>query len=383
MTSGASSIPPRAANARPHFPHMKRTPIFLRCPFLLSLFLISSASPLEFIAVRQDEVSWGRVVVAGGVGDDVFAVQEVVDGEHDVAGFVWRVFHGHAGQEVWFHAVGMSSSRRLDAVCEVGEVEGCGPFLFFVAYAAGEKDAAVRAVPVSLGGCFFCGLLAFRVLPCEACVPGEAVVFLASDAGFDAVVLEVFVDGIPASGGAGVGDVVVDFFGEEGDFVLAVGFFFLPACFVVEAFLRFQVRVSDDVADAACLLAGVHLAEGRKDEGLSYAGVEALRIVQFVQVLCLAAEVVEVLDAAGGPCAAAAQGQDVLGREISFPGSEGGDDVASGIARFIFKGFPDEGCADQEGLVRISIPYFLHVVAVGLVLFLAAYGLRRRVFLAG
>ena len=159
------------------------------------------------------------------------------------------------------------------------------------------------------------------------------------------------------------------FFGKEGDFVLAVGFFFLPACFVVEAFLRFQVRVSDDVADAARLLAGVHLAEGRKDEGLSYAGVEALRIVQFVQVLCLAAEVVEVLDAAGGPCAAAAQGQDVLGREISFPGSEGGDDVASGIARFIFKGFPDEGCADQEGLVRISIPYFLHVVAVGLVLF--------------
>lgn len=73
----------------------------------------------------------------------------------------------------------------------------------------------------------------------------------------------------------------------------------------MEAFLRFQVRVSDDVADAACLLAGVHLAEGRKDEGLSYAGVEALRIVQFVQVLCLAAEVVEVLDAAGGPCAAA------------------------------------------------------------------------------
>ena len=56
-------------------------------------------------------------------------------------------------------------------------------------------------------------------------MPGEAVVFLASDAGFDAVVLEVFVDGIPASGGAGVGDVVVDFFGEEGDFVLAVGFF--------------------------------------------------------------------------------------------------------------------------------------------------------------
>lgn len=42
-------------------------------------------------------------------------------------------------------------------------------------------------------------------------MPGEAVVFLASDAGFDAVVLEVFVDGIPASGGAGVGDVVVDF----------------------------------------------------------------------------------------------------------------------------------------------------------------------------
>ncbi len=98
---------------------MKRTPIFLRCPFLLSLFLISSASPLEFIAVRQDEVSWGRVVVAGGVGDDVFAVQEVVDGEHDVAGFVWRVFHGHAGQEIRFHAVGMGSKRRLDAVCEV------------------------------------------------------------------------------------------------------------------------------------------------------------------------------------------------------------------------------------------------------------------------
>ena len=30
-----------------------------------------------------------------------------------------------------------------------------------------------------------------------------------------------------------------------------------------------------------------------------------------------------------------------------------------------------------------GFPYFLHVVAVGLVLFLAAYGLRRRVFLAG
>ncbi len=88
MTSGASSIPPRAANARPHFSHMKRTPIFLRCPFLLSLFLISSASPLEFIAVRQDEVSWGRVVVAGGVGEDVYAVKEVVDGDHHVPGFV-------------------------------------------------------------------------------------------------------------------------------------------------------------------------------------------------------------------------------------------------------------------------------------------------------
>lgn len=63
----------------------------------------------------------------------------------------------------------------------------------------------------------------------------------------------------------------------------------------------------------------MQLAKGRQYEGLTKAGIDALVVIQLMQVLCLGAEIVILFLSSRGPCTAAAQGKGVLRCDISVP----------------------------------------------------------------
>ena len=50
----------------------------------------------------------------------------------------------------------------------------------------------------------------------------------------------------------------------------------------------------------------MQLAKGRQHKGLTKAGIDALVVIQLMQVLCLGAEIMILLLSSRGPCAAAA-----------------------------------------------------------------------------
>ena len=244
--------------------------------------------PSEFVAIGEEIIERRRVVVARGVTGDVLAIQDIVDREQDIAFGIRRVLRAEGRQEIRLLVVGMRRARAHDAIGEIGEVEGCAPFSFFIGDAAIQEEAAEGAIPVSLGRCFLRCLLGFRVLPCEAGMPGETVSLLAADGNLEALIAEIFIDGVPDTAGFGEGNIIFDFFGEESNFVLPIFRFHFPAEFVMRAFFGLEIRIADDAAGIGAGF-GIHLREGRQGKGLGEGGVEALRVGEFVQVLHLAA----------------------------------------------------------------------------------------------
>lgn len=166
----------------------------------------------ELVAVRYQIIEGACVVFTRAVADDVAAGEEIVDGERDIAFGIRRIFRREAGEQIRFLIIGMRVGWAHDAVGEIGEIDCRAPFSFFISEAARHDPAAERAIPIIFGGCLLGDLERFRILVRDAQMPRETTLRFGADGKFDAVVLEIFVDGVIQIVFLREGNIILDSF---------------------------------------------------------------------------------------------------------------------------------------------------------------------------